>query len=248
MCYRYSVPGPDLLVKRFSALFLENVPFKRQYHASSFDFPKLPVITNEHPQQIQLFTWGLIPFWVKNQKTADEIRLKTMNARAESIFEKPSFRHAAGQNHCLVLADGFFEWQEYQGKNYPYYIRLKNHEPFAMAGLWDTWVDATTSEEIRTYSVITTKANPLMEQIHNKKKRMPVILPREHERDWITSSLTKQHAEALLVPYDEHLMEAFTISRLITSKQRNPNTPEVLHPFTYPELQKKTGQKNLFEP
>jgi len=246
MCYRYSVPGPDQLVKRFSALFLEEVPFKKQYHASSFDLPKLPVITNEQPKQIQLLTWGLIPFWVKDTKTAGEVRLKTMNARAESIFEKPSFRHAAEQKHCLVLADGFFEWQEYEGKNYPYYIRLKNHEPFAMAGLWDIWVDMTTSEELRTYTVITTKANPLMEQIHNKKKRMPVILPKDHECKWIDPSVSKQAAEALLVPYGEELMEAFTISRLITSRQRNPNVPEVSQPFTYPELQKKTGQKNLF--
>jgi len=222
------------------------VPFKTQYHASSFDLPNLPVITNEQPQHIQLFTWGLIPFWVKDKKTAEEIRLKTMNARAESIFEKPSFRHAADQKHCLVLADGFFEWQESEGKNYPYYIRLKNHEPFAMAGLWDSWRDPGTAEVLQTYTVITTKANPLMEQIHNKKKRMPVILPKNHEADWIDSSLDKQAAEALLVPYDELLMEAFPISRLITSRQRNPNVPEVLQPFSYPELQKKTGQKNLF--
>jgi putative SOS response-associated peptidase YedK len=233
-------------VKRFSALFLEPVPFKRQYHASSFDLPKLPVITNENPKQIQLFTWGLIPSWVKDRKTADEVRLKTMNARAESIFEKPSFRHAAEQKHCLVLADGFFEWQEYQGKNYPHYIRLKNHEPFAMAGLWDTWADKETSEELRTYSVITTKANPLMEKIHNKKKRMPVILRRENEEKWISASLNKESAQMFLVPFDEHEMEAFTISRLITSKQRNPNVPEVLQPFTYPEFQTKTGQRNLF--
>jgi len=165
MCYRYSVPGPDPLVKRFSASFPKKTSFKRQYHVSSFDLPKLPVITNENPKQIQLFTWGLIPFWVKDMKTAEEMRSKTMNARAESIYEKPSFRHAAEQKHCLILVDGFFEWQEYQGKNYPYYIRLKDHEPFAMAGLWDTWVDKTTSEELRTYTVITTKANPLMEKI-----------------------------------------------------------------------------------
>ncbi len=246
MCYRYSVPGPDSLVKRFSALFLEPVPFKRQYHASSFDLPKLPVITNENPKKIQLLTWGLIPFWVKDRKTAEEVRLKTMNARAESIFEKPSFRYAAEQKHCLVLADGFFEWQEHQGKNYPYYIRLKNHEPFAMAGLWETWVDKETSEELRTYSVITTKANPLMEKIHNKKKRMPVIIRRENEEEWISASLNKESSQRFLVPFDEHEMEAFTISRLITSKQRNPNVPEVLQPFTYPELQTKTGQKNLF--
>jgi putative SOS response-associated peptidase YedK len=169
-----------------------------------------------------------------------------MNARAESIFEKPSFRSAAEQRHCLVLTDGFFEWQEYEGKNYPYYIRLKNHEPFAMAGLWESWTDSKTAELLKTYTVITTKANPLMEQIHNKKKRMPVILPKDHERDWIAPSLDKSTAEALLVPYDESLMEAFTISRLITSRQRNPNAPEVLEPFTYPELQKKIGRKNLF--
>jgi putative SOS response-associated peptidase YedK len=246
MCYQYSVPGPDSLIKRFSALFLEPVPFKRQYHASSFDLPKLPVITNEKPKQIQLFMWGLIPFWVKDRKTADEVRLKTMNARVESIFEKPSFRHAAEQKHCLVLADGFFEWQEYQGKNYPYYIRLKNHEPFAMAGLWEIWIDKETGEELRTYSVITTKANQLMEQIHNKKKRMPVILPRNDEQEWINPSLDKESMQRLLVPFDDREMEAFTISRLITSKQRNPNVPEVLKPHTYSELQTKTGQNNLF--
>jgi putative SOS response-associated peptidase YedK len=246
MCYRYSVPGPDPLVKRFSASFPEKTSFSRQYHASGFDLPKLPVIINNNPKQIQLFTWGLVPFWVKDVKAAEEVRSKTMNARAESIYDKPSFRHAAEQKHCLVLADGFFEWQEYEGRNYPYYIRLKSHEPFAMAGLWDTWKNPKTAEELRTYTVITTKANPLMEQIHNKKKRMPVILPKEHEGEWIDPSLEKHRAEALLVPFDEELMEAFTISRLITSKHQNPNVPEVLTPFSYPELLKRTGQKNLF--
>jgi putative SOS response-associated peptidase YedK len=246
MCYRYSVPGPDSLVKRFSALFLENVPFKQQYHASGFDVPKLPVITNDQPKHIQLFSWGLVPSWVKDQVSAEAIRLKTLNARAESIFDKPSFRHAAMQQHCLVLADGFFEWQEIQGRNYPYYIRLKNHEPFAMAGLWESWTNPLTSGVFRTYTVITTKANPLMELIHNKKKRMPVILPKEHEREWIDGSLSKQDAESLLVPFDEQLMEAYTISRLITSPGRNPNVPEVSEPFLYPELQTGLRQKNLF--
>jgi putative SOS response-associated peptidase YedK len=246
MCYRYSVPGPDQLVQRFSAVFLEKVSFKKQYHASSFDLPKLPVITSDQPTRIQLFTWGLIPFWVKDAKTAEEVRLKTMNARAESIFEKPSFRHAAEKKHCLVLADGFFEWQEFEGKNYPYYIRLKNHEPFAMAGLWDSWKNPATAEVLQTYTVITTKANPLMEQIHNKKKRMPVILSKNDERAWIDPALDKQAAEVFLVPYDEKQMEAYTISRLITSRQRDPNVPEVMQPFSYPELQRKSQQENLF--
>ena len=246
MCYRYSVPGPDSLVKRFSALFLENVSFKRQYHSSGFDVPKLPVITNEQPKHIQLFSWGLIPSWVKDQVSAEAIRVKTLNARAESIFDKPSFRHAAVQQHCLVLADGFFEWQEYEGRNYPYYIRLKNHEPFAMAGLWEFWSNPLTSEVLQTYTVITTKANPLMERIHNKKKRMPVILPKEHERRWIDASLSKQDIESLLVPFDDELLEAYTISRLITARGKNPNVRGVSEPFVYPELQIQPRQKNLF--
>jgi len=86
----------------------------------------------------------------------------------------------------------------------------------------------------------------LMEQIHNKKKRMPVILRRENEGEWIRASLNKESAQVLLSPYDEKEMEAFTISLLITSKQRNPNVPEVFQPFVYPELQGKTGQRNLF--
>jgi putative SOS response-associated peptidase YedK len=193
-----------------------------------------------------LFSWGLIPFWVKDEKAAGEIRLKTMNARAESIFEKPAFRASAETKHCLVLADGFFEWQEYQGKKYPYYIRLKSHEPFAMAGLWDCWINKETKEELRTYSVITTKANPLLERIHNTKKRMPVILRQDTEREWISPSIEKEQAQLLLSPYDGSLMEAFTISRLITAKGRNPNIPAVITSFSYPELQTGVGQTNLF--
>lgn len=245
MCYRYSVPGPDTLVKRFDASFVEASSFNRQYHASSFDLPRLPVITSENPTQIQLFCWGLIPFWVTDEKTAEEIRFKTMNARAENLFEKPSFRDAAEQKHCLVLADGFFEWQEVKGKNYPYYVRLTSHEPFAMAGLWDRWTNKATGEMTSSYTVITTQANPLLEKIHNKKQRMPVILRREDEQRWLRSILDKDLTKSLLVPYDHRKMEAYTISRLITSKTRDPDVPEVLEPYTYPELQPKVRQKKL---
>jgi putative SOS response-associated peptidase YedK len=245
MCYRYSVPGPDTLVKRFDASFVEQTTFSRHYHASSFDLPKLPVITSENPKQIQLYCWGLIPFWVKDEKAAEELRFKTMNARAEELFEKPSFRDAAQKKHCLVLADGFFEWQEVKGKNYPYYIRLKSREPFALAGLWDRWTNRTTGETISSYTVITTKANPLLEQIHNKKQRMPVILTREDEQEWLRCVLDKDHAKSFLVPYDHRKMEAYTISRLITSKAQDPDTPAVLEPFAYPELQPTVKQKKL---
>ena len=159
MCYRYSVPGPDILEKKFQAKL--KVKFERKYHAGGFDFPKLPVITNEDPDLINLFHWGLIPFWVKDEKTANDIRQRTANARGESIYEKPSFRHAADKRHCLVLADGFFEWRYFMGKNYPYYIHLKNRESFAIAGLWDIWKNPENDEKIYTYTIITTEAKPL---------------------------------------------------------------------------------------
>jgi putative SOS response-associated peptidase YedK len=168
-----------------------------------------------------------------------------MNARAEELFEKPSFRDAAAKKHCLVLADGFFEWQDVKGKNYPYYIRLKSHEPFAMAGLWDRWTNKATGDVISTYTVITTKANPLLETIHNKKQRMPVILRKEDEHEWLRCLLDKDRAKSFLVPYDENSMEAYTISRLITSRTQDPDTPQVLDPYTYPELQQSVKQKKL---
>jgi putative SOS response-associated peptidase YedK len=237
MCYQYSALNkPELLEGRFDARFAED--FHPVFRALSFDLPRLPVITNEKPRQISLFHWGLIPFWVKTKKDADEIRVKTMNARGETLFEKPAFRTSADRRHCLVLADGFFEWRYFHGKNYPYYIRLKDHQPFAMAGLWDQWMDRESEESLYTYTIVTTEANTLMAQVHNKKKRMPVILTRDGERRWIAEDIDKDESKHLLIPYDPVEMEAYSISRLITSKTQNPNVPQVIEPFEYPELPK----------
>lgn len=244
MCYRYSVPGPDAVKKTFQVKLKSS--FERMYHTGAFDNPKLPVITNENPEQIDLFHWGLIPFWVKDQNTANQIRERTVNARCETIFEKPSFRHLAGKKHCLVIADGFFEWRWYNGKNYPYYINLKNHEPFAMAGLWDCWENKITGEQIYTYTIITTDANPLMAMIHNKKKRMPVILNKDEYQQWINKEITKEETLNLLRAYDQNEMEAYTISKLITAKEQNPNVPEVLKPYQYNTLEPLPSQSSLF--
>jgi putative SOS response-associated peptidase YedK len=247
MCYRYSINSETMVIEsRFDAVFQDN--FEKRYHAGAFDQIKLPVITNENSKQIQFYRWGLIPFWVKTLKQADEIKEKTANARAETVYEKPSFRHSAENKHCLVIADGFFEWRYFQGRNYPYYIRLKSHEPFAMAGLWDCWNNKETEEKIYTYTIITCPANPLMEKIHNKKKRMPVILPKEKEQNWIDNTLTDEGAKKLLVPFEQKKMEAYTISRLITSKNRDINVPEILEPYGYPEFSSSEdkSQSKLF--
>jgi putative SOS response-associated peptidase YedK len=96
----------------------------------------MPVITNEAPNIVSLLNWGLIPFWVKDEKTALHIRLHTLNARGETVFNKPAFRHCVVNKRCLVLVTGFFEWRHFEGKKYPYYIRLRDNDPFALAGIW----------------------------------------------------------------------------------------------------------------
>jgi len=244
MCYRYSVPGPDVVKKTFQVKIGQD--FDRMYHVGAFENVKLPVITNENPGQVSLFKWGLIPFWVKDEKTASEFKDRTVNARSETIFEKPAFRSSAGKKHCLVLADGFFEWRYFKGKNYPYYIQLKDRDVFSIAGLWDLWVNKSSGEEIYSYTIITAEANPLMAMIHNKKKRMPAILDPKDEKKWISKNLTKEETLDLLKPYDESKMTAYTISKLITTKDTDVNVPQVLEPFQYTSLDPLPAQKSLF--
>lgn len=207
-----------------------------KYYVSGFDFPKMPLLTNRQPDQLQEFAWGLVPAWVKSEAEAGEIRSKTLNARSDTVFDKPSFRNAIRQRRCLVPADGFYEWREWNGKKYPYYIFLKDKEVFSLAGIWEQWTNRATGEVLKTFSILTTEANPLMAQIHNTKKRMPVILPKEREREWIKNDLSEADIMGLARPLDEDLMEAHPIGRLITSKSANRNVPEIQQEAIYPEL------------
>ncbi|MFZ4739658.1 MAG: SOS response-associated peptidase [Bacteroidales bacterium] len=154
---------------------------------NAFQHPKTPVITNKDADKIQLFNWGLIPHWAKD----DSIKKMTLNARYESITEKPAFRNAVN-NRCLVLADGFYEWQwlDEKGKNkQKHLITLHDDEAFAFAGLWSNWLDKSTGEIKNTYTILTTEANELMSKIHNSKKRMPMILSAANESEWLSGQL-----------------------------------------------------------
>ena len=237
MCYNISIiTKMDDLEKRFGARFTQPDLYKPFYHASGFSAPFLPVIPNEDIRAIELFQWGLVPFWTKDERSANTIRSRTLNARAETVFEKPSFRHSILKKRCLVLVDGFYEWHEENNKKYPYYIRLRNHNAFALAGIWDSWFNGVTGETRRTFSIITTRANSLMERIHNTRKRMPVILRREDEQRWLTSEMAAKTIASLLRPYDGNEMDAYTVSPLIARRGQNTNTPEVMQSSKYKEL------------
>jgi len=237
MCYHNSIAvEPIKLEKRYDAHLEEGESFSPIFHASGFSFPQWPVITVDKPDTIQLFNWGLIPHWTKTREDGLDFRKNTLNAVSETAFEKPSFKYSIKQKRCLIPSTGFFEWQDYNKKKYPYFITLKEQKIFSMAGLYQNWTDKETGEVFNTFSILTTKANPLMERVHNLKKRMPVILNPANEKDWILPALKDEDYQGVFLPFNEDLMHAHTISKLITSRVENPNVPEVQEEFIYEEL------------
>jgi putative SOS response-associated peptidase YedK len=214
MCYTIEINlTREQIEKRFQAEFKDGSDFEPKQRVSAFALPELPVICSGSEDEIKLFTWGLIPFWVKNAEDARSIRTKTFNARAETIAEKASFRNSFRSKRCLVLTDGFYEWHTDGKVKTPYFINLRDRNPFALAGLYDTWLNNDSGEYINTFTVVTTRANPLLEKIHNIKKRMPVILPPGNERQWLDTALPVTDIQRLFIPFDENLMSAMKVSK-----------------------------------
>ncbi|MBD2016262.1 SOS response-associated peptidase [Microcoleus sp. FACHB-53] len=161
-------------------------------------------------RQFKMLHWGLIPSWAKDPKMGARL----INARAETVAEKPSFRSAFRQRRCLVLADGFYEWQqqENQKQKQPYYFRLKDGYPFAFAGLWERWQEAN-GEAIESCTLLTTEANELMRPIHN---RMPVILDPTSYDLWLNPQMKQRESlETLLRPYPTEEMTAYAVSKAV---------------------------------
>jgi putative SOS response-associated peptidase YedK len=237
MCYFSSISVSFKIIEdRFGVRFVQSESFQPVYSISAFTFPALPVISDSDPDQITFMHWGLVPFWVKDSQSALNIREKTLNSRSETIFDKPAFRNSIQSRRCLVLADGFFEWRHVDNKAIPYYIRLKNGLPFAFAGIWDSWTSPEKHEPALTFSVITTRANSLLEKIHNIKKRMPVILPQEKERLWIKKGIGRDTIQSLLQPYNAAEMEAYPVARNLNKLGFNTTIPEILVKQDYPGL------------
>ena len=213
------------------------------FYETGFNHPDIPVITNERPDILQLFVWGLIPFWVKDPKQALEMGNRTLNARGEEMFRKPSFRNAAARKRCLIMVDGFFEYHWYNNKSYPFYVRLKNDDPMLLGGLWETWHYKPEGIARNTCSIVTTRANSLMEYIHNnprgsERSRMPLIIPEGLENKWlkpVQDKLDQQEVEEMVQPYDETLLVYHTVSQL-KGKNGVGNAPEAIERYDYEGL------------
>ncbi len=189
------------------------------------------VLLNNGVKQLVAMRWGLVPFWATDPKIAS----KHINARAETLTVKPAFKDAFKRRRCLVVADGFFEWQKQGASKTPLFIHLEPERPFGFAGLYEIW-SPPLGEKLVTCTIITTEPNELVRPIHD---RMPVILPKDAEDFWLDSAV-EDHTRLLdlLQPYQASEMSAFTVSTLVNSVKNN--SPECIEPVSV------MGQPPLF--
>lgn len=215
MCGRYDLSDVREIPQRFqlALLFAELEP---RYNVAPTQ--TMPVIVARSPNHLELMRWGFVPSWSKDGQGI-------INARAETVAEKPAFKQALRSQRCLVPACGFFEWKRTEQGKAPYRIRLKDGSLFAFAGIYNLWT-SSAGEKIPTYAIITTQPNTLMEAIHN---RMPVILRQEDEAAWLNPDETEpERLLSLLAPYPAEEMDAYPVSRLVNVPRND--RPEVLLP------------------
>ncbi|WP_421752796.1 SOS response-associated peptidase [Croceimicrobium sp.] len=226
------------------------------FHASGYSHPTFPIVSDAQKLAVEPHLWGLIPSWVKDKEQATRIWNNTINARSESLLEKPSFRGAVKKGRCLVVTDGFFEHHHKAGKSIPYLIRHRDEGPMILAGLKEEWTDPESQKIWRSFTIVTTTANKLLSQIQNKPKlnqsRMPVILDREAQQLWLEDWQEQNPEERihyLCKAYPDDDLKAHTVQAL-RGKKALGNVAETLDEVTYPELVEDdandTGQMELF--
>lgn len=211
--------------------------FKPSFVLSAFNNDYLPVFRQN--DLLEFFSWGFIQPTAQDSKESAEIKFNTANAKCETIFEKPLYSQAIFERRCIIALDGFFEWHHAFKKTYPHYIYHQTQPVLLAGGIWNEWVNAGTGEIKETVSMITTAANPLMEIIHNQKKRMPFLLDDTQAQEWLQPNLTQTQLQEMMRPYAEEKMAYHTIGRQLV-----PHLESTLEQISYPEL--SSGQQSLF--
>ena len=217
MCGRYSLTAT---AKKLAETFVDyaDVPADMPPRYNIAPSQPIAVIANNERHQVEFFQWGLIPSWAKDPKIGNRM----INARSETLAEKPSFRTAYRRRRCLVLADGFYEWRRNPDKSKtPMYIQLEDQAPFAFAGLWEVW-HSPQADTILSCTILTTEPNDLMTSIHN---RMPVILPRDAYAQWLDPNEQKpDQLQLLLKPYPAEEMIAHPVSTVVNNPSNDVPT------------------------
>lgn len=231
----------DAYNKRFNPLYPEP-RVEHNYHVSGFEHPLVPVIhVFDEKIQIEPMYWGLIPHWSKDPESAHKFWNNTINARSETMFEKPSFRGPAQYRRGIISVNSFFEHHHLNKQAYPFNIRPKDGQPLTMAVIWDEWNDVNTGEIKQTFSVVTVEGNELLSTLHNNPKldgpRMPLILNDEQVEMWLgleNSQISKEEIHELCKPYEGEL-NAIPVRKL-RGKEAVGNVPKAIERFDYPEL------------
>ena len=218
MCGRYSFAQLSSEVEKRFKIHVDGNTYVARYNNAPGQ--KLGVITNQSPNKLSLHHWGLLPSWAKDPRMA----FKMINARGETLQEKPAFKEAFSSKRCLVPADGFYEWKKHGKQNIPHYVCLKSKEMFAFAGLWEEWKDAEGKIK-NTFTIVTITSNKLMKPLH---PRMPVILTPHLEKEWLENSNIAD-LQKIIQPYDTLKMEVFEVSTQINKVENND--PSLILPF-----------------
>jgi putative SOS response-associated peptidase YedK len=231
MCYSISNTSQlEAFKERYKREMEQKKAYQPTFFVSGFSFPNWPVVTQD--TSIKWMQWGLLPRWLKADHATD-FAAHTLNARGESLHEKPSFKHLVGQQPCLIPVTSFYEYQTVGKEKIPYRIFAKDTSLFSIAGLWDTWTNPLTGSVTNSFTLITTKANPLMAEIHNSQQRMPLILDTTQENTWLDTGDPKT-----ITP----IFDDFLTATLVNKHTMGKNSPDILQPY----IPKSPIQGSLF--
>ncbi len=230
MCYTVSIFAQTHAIETDTgALFEHPEDYEPYYHVSGFAHRRLPLITNADSDTLQMCTWGLIPRWTRDDEGAKKIQAMTLNARRETVFEKPSFRDAIVKRRALLPVNGFVEWHHEGSIKQPHYVQIRSADLFTLGCVWEDWTHPESGELHRTFSIVTTDANLLMSHVHNAKQRMPVvILPNDREQ-WLHAD-DREFLEPLMRPLEDGLLQAYPVTREVSRIAVNTREIELLEP------------------
>jgi putative SOS response-associated peptidase YedK len=213
MCGRYTITTP---AEKLAQLFDVEVPSEYQPRYNAAPTQRLPVISNQQKRKISLYSWGILPRWAQEQGSSQRL----INARAETVAEKATFKSSFKKRRCLVVADGYYEWKKLNNKKIPHRIHLDEGQPFTFAGLWDTF-EGESGEEEPAFVIITVAASPSIADIHD---RMPCILDKDAADFWLSDSEDYEGLEDVLRSFPDAHLKAYAVSTQVNSVKNDQET------------------------
>ncbi|NQT60562.1 MAG: SOS response-associated peptidase [Bacteroidetes bacterium] len=238
MCFNMSIVKEiEAIQDEFKADFAQHPILTEKaltmYNLSGFAHPEWPVICKESPKVIHMLNWGLIPHWIRDSAAAGDIRNKTLNARGETLGKLPSDRYSFPKKTCLIITEGFFEPHQHQKTSYPFYLHRSDNHLLSLGGIYADWTDPGSGKIHRSFSIITVPSTGLIDQIHNHKHRMPLIIPEKERAQWLDSGQSVNICRQMIQSREPDLLTAYPVSRALYAKGIDTNTQKIRERFNY---------------